>query len=81
MPTGICGSPILVTTKAIGEITPGGAIKEYEASVTNGANSGAEPFRIALGANGNMWFTDIGSTKAIGEITPSGAIHRVRLLG
>jgi hypothetical protein len=35
--------------------------------------SNAVPFSIALGPDGNLWFTEVGGNK-IGEITPSGAI-------
>jgi len=60
---------MMLSTAAV-SAAPLGSVTEFSA----GLNSGAEPFAIALGANGNMWFTDGGTTKAIGEITPSGTI-------
>ncbi len=45
-------------------------ITEY----STGLNSGSLPALIVAGADGNVWFTDLGSTPAIGRVTPSGAI-------
>jgi streptogramin lyase len=45
----------------------------------SGLNPGASPLWIAIGPNGNMWFTDRGTTKAIGEITPGGTISEFAL--
>ncbi len=47
-----------------------GQIHEF----TGGLQSGSAPFAIAQGADGNMWFTDIGETPEIGKITPGGQI-------
>ena len=47
-----------------------GTITEYSA----GLNACAVPAKSALGADGNIWFTDWGATKAIGRVTPTGAI-------
>ncbi len=44
-----------------------------------GLNAEAKPFRIAAGAEGDLWFTDRGTTKAIGRVTPSGEIHEFGL--
>jgi len=60
----------MLLSTAAAYAAPLGSVTEFSA----GLNSGAEPFGIALGANGNMWFTDNGTTPAVGEITPSGTI-------
>jgi len=41
---------------------------------TRGLNARSVPFQIALGPDGNLWFTDEGRRPAIGRVTPSGAI-------
>jgi virginiamycin B lyase len=51
-------------TQAIGRITPSGDIVEFAL-----AQSGM-PTGIALGPDGNVWFTDPG----VGRITPTGTI-------
>jgi sugar lactone lactonase YvrE len=58
------------TTRAIGRITPSGAITEF----TAGLNAGSSPLEIALGSDGNLWFTDQGTVRAIGRITTAGVI-------
>jgi streptogramin lyase len=58
------------TTKAIGRITPAGAITEFSA----GLSSMSQPNDLTLGPDGNLWFTDQGNTKAIGRVTPAGTI-------
>ncbi len=63
-------TPISGVTNKIGRITPSGTITEY----STGLNAAAKPAEIALGPDGNLWFTDEGVTKAIGRITPSGTI-------
>jgi hypothetical protein len=60
---------MMLSTAAV-SAAPLGSVTEF----STGLNSGATPAGIALGANGNMWFTDDGVTPAIGEITPSGTI-------
>ena len=55
-----------VPNKAIGRITPGGAITEFP-----GLKS--EAYEIALGLEGDMWFTEPGA-RTIGRITPTGEI-------
>jgi streptogramin lyase len=55
---------------AIGRITPSGQITEFAVTTFAGAN----PVDIAVGADGNLWFSDQGTTEAIGRITPSGQI-------
>jgi streptogramin lyase len=58
------------TTKAIGRITPAGAITEFTSGLTHGT-----PNDITLGPDGNLWFTEVGAaTNAIGRITPTGTI-------
>ncbi len=39
-------------------------ITEY----STGLNSGSLPALIVAGADGNVWFTDLGSTRAIGRV-------------
>ena len=41
---------------------------------STGLNTNAKPTAIALGPDGNLWFTDTGTTRAIGRITPGGQI-------
>jgi streptogramin lyase len=56
---------------------PVGTVTEY----SKGISAKAEPWGIAAGADGNMWFTEAGfeSTKpAIARITPSGAVMEFR---
>nr|MDQ2894657.1 hypothetical protein [Actinomycetota bacterium] len=54
----------------IGRIDSAGRVALY----TRGLNAGSVPFQIALGPDGNLWFTDEGRRPAIGRVTPSGAI-------
>ena len=54
----------------IGRIDASGRVSLF----TRGLNAGSVPFQIALGPDGNLWFTDEGSRPAIGRVTPSGAI-------
>jgi len=58
------------TPKAIGRITPSGAVTEF----TAGLNVGSAPADLAAGADGNVWFGDRGTSGAIGRITSSGTI-------
>jgi virginiamycin B lyase len=58
----VCGSAVA---------GPLGSITEFSA----GLNTGSFPDNIAVGADGNVWFTDAGTTAAIGQITPNGTIH------
>jgi streptogramin lyase len=55
-----------VPNKAIGRITPGGAITEFQ-----GLKS--EAYEIVLGLEGDMWFTEP-AARTIGRITPDGEI-------
>ncbi len=53
--------------------TPDPYITEYG----SGISSGAAPFGVAAGPDGNVWFTEnsaSGSTNKIGKITPSGTV-------
>lgn len=66
----------LVTAMALGSLAaaaPLGALTEFN------ANPGSIPFRIASGADGNLWFSDQGSPKAIDRMTLSGAIQAFTL--
>lgn len=69
----------LVTAMVVGSLaaaTPLGALTEFSA----GLNPGSVPFRIASGADENLWFSDQGTiTKAIGRITTSGTITEFSL--
>src|ERR1700677_4928971 len=53
---------------AVARATPLGSVTEFSAGL-----NGVEPTNIALGTNGNLWFTTEQS-RAIGEITSGGAI-------
>jgi streptogramin lyase len=74
---------VLLTLLALGTATvvgslaaaaPLGALTEFP------ANAGSAPFRIASGADGNLWFSDQGAgQKAIGRITTSGVISEFGL--
>jgi streptogramin lyase len=46
-----------------------------EGSAPGGTSGNLGPWGIALGPDGNVWFTDGGITKAIGRITPAGVIR------
>jgi len=52
----------------IARITPSGEITEFVIP------SGAEPYAIAAGPDGNLWFTEPGAFNAVGRCTPSGGI-------
>jgi streptogramin lyase len=57
------------TTKAIGRITPDGAISEIALPSTS------VPRQIRVGADGNVWFTDTSATAPlIGRVNPDGTI-------
>jgi streptogramin lyase len=64
----------------IGRITSAGLITEYPVPTGSGVDvpTSSAPTEIALGADGNMWFTDRGANgegrSLIGRIAPSGAI-------
>lgn len=63
----------------IGRVTPMGNITEYPVpSGGEGLPVVSEPVGIALGADGNMWFTDDGHDREghnlIGRITPTGSL-------
>ena len=55
---------------AIGRIDVRGRLAVF----TRGLNPDSVPFQIALGPDGNLWFTDEGSHPAIGRVTPAGRI-------
>jgi streptogramin lyase len=52
----------------IARITPSGTITEFAIP------SGGDPYAIAAGPDGNLWFTEPGAFNAIGRCTPSGGI-------
>jgi len=58
------------TTKAIGRVTPAGAIEEFV------VESGVVPDYITGGPDGNVWFTDEGATKEIVRMTPGGTFTK-----
>jgi streptogramin lyase len=72
----------------IGQITPAGKITEFKMSKGN-YREGNFPEDIALGSDGNMWFTDQESETAypglvpssIGRITPVGVISKFAVPG
>jgi virginiamycin B lyase len=58
------------TAKAIGKVTPAGAITEIP------LEAGIVPTYIAAGPDGNLWFSDAGTTKEIDRITPGGTVTK-----
>jgi virginiamycin B lyase len=52
----------------VGRITPEGVITEF----TEGLTPNCRPVNIALGTDGNLWFTE--TAGKIGRITPGGVI-------
>jgi streptogramin lyase len=64
----------------IGRVTPAGGIAEFPLTTGSGADlpMHSAPLDIALGADGNMWFTDQGTNdegrNLIGRITTAGAV-------
>jgi virginiamycin B lyase len=75
-PRAICGGPkgdgnlwfVEHDAHNIGRITPSGEITEFAIP------SGGDPYAIAAGPDGNLWFTEPGAFNAIGRCTPSGGI-------
>lgn len=68
--TYLCVAAALVCTVLVGsaDAAPLGTIAEFPVA------AGSAPFRIASGADGNLWYSDQASTaKAIGRITTDGA--------
>lgn len=57
---------------AAASAAPAGQIVEY----SSGLGSGAVPYIIASGPDGNVWFTGDGTTHAVWRITPSGQITK-----
>jgi streptogramin lyase len=57
-----------LNTPAIGTISASSKIREFR----TGLESGAQPYAIVAGPDGNMWFSD--GAGAIGRVTPSGSI-------
>jgi streptogramin lyase len=45
---------------------------------TTGITAASSPTNIAVGADGNLWFTEFGADK-IGRITPTGTVHEFTL--
>src|SRR4029434_6999346 len=50
-----------------GQITTGGTVTRF----TSGLNPGSAVRSIAMGTDGNMWFSDPGTTRAVGMINPT----------
>ena len=48
-------------------MTPSGTVTEFPLP------AGSAPDAIAVGPDGNLWFTDTG-TRSVGRITPAGAV-------
>jgi hypothetical protein len=61
-----------INTPAIGRITGGAKFHEF----TSGLQSGARPYSLLLGPDGNVWFSDCAG--AIGRVTSSGTITEFR---
>ena len=67
------GSPAGTPNSGIGVITPSGSITQFQSGLVQGDQLSS----IALGPDGNMWFTIAnGGAGAIGRITPWGTITR-----
>ena len=66
-----------VTPGAIGKVTTDGAVTKY----STGLNAGSMPDAIVQGADGYLWFTDIGTTKAVGRIDTQGSIVEFSFAG
>lgn len=72
------------TTKAVGRITPSGAMSEFSIGLQFRSNPASSEFvellqGIAPGPDGNVWFVDnaknqAGNLRAIGRVTPNGTI-------
>jgi virginiamycin B lyase len=61
----------------IGRVTTSGAFTEYKVLGSAQNPSYAQPWAIAVGADGNIWFTDLATfDEAIDSITPTGTITR-----
>jgi len=54
----------------VGRVTPAGAFSEFRLPPH------VEPFDLAAGADGNMWFTDLHGREKVGRMTPSGTVRR-----
>jgi streptogramin lyase len=54
----------------MGSASAAGVISRY----TQGLNPGANPSQLAVGSDGEVWFTDEGTTPAIGVVNQSGQI-------
>jgi virginiamycin B lyase len=62
-------------TDVVGKVTPRGKVSEFVIDAHDG-NLGLSD--IAVGADGNLWFTEGGRTK-IGRITPAGQVAEFEL--
>ncbi len=65
----------------IGEMTTDGSLAEHPLPAGHGPNVAAtpRPYGIAVGSEGNLWFTDDGTNEAghnlIGRMTPAGQVN------
>jgi hypothetical protein len=59
---------IIDSANKIGRITTTGVLTEFPVPTSNSAPTG-----IALGSDGNLWFTEVGANK-IGRITTAGVL-------
>ena len=64
---GVCTGVSIVT---LASAAPLGGLTEFPLA------AGSAPFRIASGADGNLWFSDQGTTKSIVQMTTAGAVQR-----
>src|SRR3954471_914720 len=53
--------------EAVGEITTSGTVTRF----TSGLNPGSAVRSIAMGRDGNLWFSDPGTTRAVGMLDPA----------
>ena len=52
----------------------GGARAQIITEFSEGISAGAQPYVIAVGSDGNLWFTEFNGGNQIGRITPLGVV-------
>jgi streptogramin lyase len=67
---GLLAMGALASGAGVATASPPGTVTEFPA----GLPAGSSPWQLAMGPDGNVWFTDIGTTRAVGRITPAGTI-------
>jgi streptogramin lyase len=67
---GLLAMGALAPGAGVATASPPGTVTEFPA----GLPAGSSPWQLAMGPDGNVWFTDIGTTRAVGRITPAGTI-------